>query len=73
MGSLKLIKENKEDLLLPVALYELNEADRDGITHFVFYRGTRYNWTSLEGALKDFEYFTKNRNISLFGKDKGKN
>lgn len=54
MNTLILIKENKE-------------ADRDGVVCFLFYRGTRYNWTTLDGGLNDFDKILNNRTISLFG------
>ena len=66
MENFKLIMEH-EDAQLPVYLYKLDKADRDGVICFVYYRGTRYNWTTIEGGITDFNRIVSNRKISLFG------
>ena len=55
-----LIKKNEDLKDLPVYLFKLDTPDRDGVKYYVFYRGSRHNWTSEIGALKCFEDIINN-------------
>lgn len=67
MDNITLVEKDVKDKLLPIYLYKHESMQRDNVICFVFYRGTRYNHTNMEDAIKDFDTKRNNRTISRFG------